>query len=106
MTSIAREVLRSPVTERAREKGGAMDVGEGPAPASTCRSSGSLLAEGGDGRLRLTDEGRDLRARAAETQRANRTRVHDGVGDEECPATPEGPQRVIRDAGGDVRRGT
>lgn len=105
LTSIARQVLRSPATERAREKGGAMDVGEALAPGIDLPVGRKLLAEGGDGRLRLTDEGRDPHARAAGTQRADRARVHDGVGDEEYPTTLEVLQRVIRDAGGDVRRG-
>ncbi|MFD7301028.1 hypothetical protein ACFV83_08865 [Streptomyces pharetrae] len=61
-----------------------------------------LLVPDADGRLRITDEGRALHQRAAETQQASRPHVHAGVPDEEYLVTPKVLQRKIPQAGGDV----
>ncbi|MEU3446365.1 MarR family winged helix-turn-helix transcriptional regulator [Streptomyces thermolilacinus] len=82
-----------------------MDVGAGMALDIDLLVERKMLVEGGDGRLRITDEGRDLHRRAAGTQRANRVRVHEGVSDEEYLTTLKVLQRMMRNAGGDLRQG-
>ncbi|MEV3872718.1 MarR family transcriptional regulator [Streptomyces sp. NPDC049906] len=77
-----------------------LDVGAGLVPDIDLLVERALLLET-DGRLQITDEGRALHGRAAETQRANRERVHEGVSDEEYLITLRVLQRMIRNAGGD-----
>ena len=52
------------------------------------------------GRLHLTPEGRELRARAAERQLAMRERIHDGIPDEDYLATLKVLQHMIHNTGG------
>ncbi|MBB1242316.1 winged helix-turn-helix transcriptional regulator [Streptomyces durbertensis] len=56
------------------------------------------------GRLRITDEGRELHGRAARTQQESREKVHAGISDEEYLATLKVLQRMMHNAGADVRR--
>ncbi|MCP9958501.1 MULTISPECIES: MarR family winged helix-turn-helix transcriptional regulator [Streptomyces] len=81
------------------------DVGAGLAPDIDLLVERNLLVQGGDGRLRITDEGRELHRRAAETQRASRARVHEGIGDEEYLTALKVLQRMIVNAGGDLPQG-
>ncbi|MGW6458120.1 MarR family winged helix-turn-helix transcriptional regulator [Streptomyces sp. NPDC055078] len=82
-----------------------LDVGAGLAPDIDLLVERALLVADGDGRLRITDEGKALHQRAAETQRANRSKVHAGIPDEEYLITLKVLQRMISNAGGDVSAG-
>ncbi|MEY7972321.1 MarR family winged helix-turn-helix transcriptional regulator [Saccharomonospora xinjiangensis] len=79
-----------------------LDVGAGLAPDIDLLVERGMLARGEDDRLRITDEGRALHQRAAETQRRNRGVVHAGISDEEYLTTLKVLQRMIHNAGGDV----
>ncbi|KFG77451.1 transcriptional regulator [Streptomyces mutabilis] len=79
-----------------------LDVGAGMAPDLDLLVERMLLVSDADGRLHITDEGRALHQRAAETQQASRRHVHAGVPDEEYLITLKVLQRMIRNAGGDV----
>ncbi|MGZ3101993.1 MarR family winged helix-turn-helix transcriptional regulator [Streptomyces sp. H72] len=79
-----------------------LDVGAGLAPDIDLLVERKLLVLDRTGRLRITDEGRTLHERAAETQRASRTQVHAGIPDEEYLITLTVLQRMMRNAGGDV----
>lgn len=82
-----------------------LDVGTGIAPDVDLLVERRLLVTGADGRLRITDEGRALHQRAAETQRASRRQVHAGVPNEEYLITLKVLQRMMRNAGGEVSPG-
>ncbi|MCK8679221.1 MarR family winged helix-turn-helix transcriptional regulator [Streptomyces lichenis] len=79
-----------------------LDVGAGLLPDIDLLVERKLLVSDDSGRLHLTDEGRALHQRAAETQRANRERVHAGISDEDYLITLKVLQRMIRNAGGDL----
>ncbi|MFH8616613.1 MarR family winged helix-turn-helix transcriptional regulator [Streptomyces sp. NPDC017979] len=82
-----------------------LDVGAGGlAPDIDLLVERKLLLQDADARLRITDEGRALHRHAAETQRANRERVHAGISDEEYLITLKVLQRMIHNAGGNVPR--
>ncbi|MGH4034332.1 MarR family transcriptional regulator [Actinomycetota bacterium Odt1-20B] len=61
-----------------------------------------LLSEDGSGRLRPTDAGRELHARIAVQQKANRDRIHAGITDGEYVAALKVLQRMIHNVGGDA----
>lgn len=82
-----------------------MDVGAGIVPDIDLLVERKLLVLDETGRLRITDEGRALHQRAAETQRASRAEVHAGIPDEEYLIALTVLQRMIRNAGGDVSPG-
>ncbi|MFC5144823.1 MarR family winged helix-turn-helix transcriptional regulator [Streptomyces aureoversilis] len=82
-----------------------LDVGAGLAPDIDLLVERMLLVLDADGRLRITDEGRAMHQRAAQTQRASRRHVHAGIPDEEYLITLKVLQRMIRNAGGDVSLG-
>ncbi|MEU6915337.1 MarR family winged helix-turn-helix transcriptional regulator [Streptomyces olindensis] len=82
-----------------------LDVGAGIVPDIDLLVERKLLVLDDAGRLRLTDEGRALHQRAAETQRSSRAEVHAGIPDEEYLITLKVLQRMIRNAGGDVSPG-
>ncbi|WP_137993439.1 MarR family winged helix-turn-helix transcriptional regulator [Streptomyces vilmorinianum] len=82
-----------------------LDVGAGLAPDIDLLVERKLLVADAAGRLRITEEGRALHQRAAETQRANRERVHAGIPDEEYLITLKVLQRMMGNAGGDVSQG-
>ncbi|OSZ59260.1 transcriptional regulator [Streptomyces pharetrae CZA14] len=79
-----------------------LDVGAGLAPDVDLLVERKLLVPDADGRLRITDEGRALHQRAAETQQASRRHVHAGVSDEEYLVTLKVLQSMIHNTGGDV----
>ncbi|KDN78800.1 transcriptional regulator [Streptomyces olindensis] len=79
-----------------------LDVGAGIVPDIDLLVERKLLVLDDAGRLRLTDEGRALHQRAAETQRTSRAEVHAGIPDEEYLITLKVLQRMMRNAGGDV----
>ncbi|WP_309031130.1 MarR family winged helix-turn-helix transcriptional regulator [Streptomyces alfalfae] len=79
-----------------------LDVGAGLAPDLDLLVERKLLVSEADGRLRITDEGRALHQRAAETQQASRRQVHTDISDEEYLITLKVLQRMMRNAGGDV----
>ncbi|WP_250293024.1 MarR family transcriptional regulator [Streptomyces atroolivaceus] len=79
-----------------------LDVGAGLAPDIDLLVERKLLGLDRTGRLQITDEGRMLHRRAAETQRASRTQVHTGIPDEEYLITLKVLQRMMCNAGGDV----
>ncbi|MEU2658309.1 MarR family transcriptional regulator [Streptomyces sp. NPDC007325] len=79
-----------------------LDVGAGMAVDIDLLVERKLLVPDADGRLQITEEGRALHGRAAETQRASRGIVHDGVSDEEYLITLKVLQRMMRNAGGEV----
>jgi hypothetical protein len=91
------EVIRAQQTD--------LDVGAGLAPDIGLLLERTLLALDAGGRLQITDEGRALHQRAAQTQQASRRHVHTGIPDEEYLITLKVLQRVIRNAGGDVSPG-
>ncbi|WP_239590071.1 MarR family winged helix-turn-helix transcriptional regulator [Streptomyces aureoverticillatus] len=82
-----------------------LDVGAGIAPDLDLLVERKLLVLDADSRLHITDEGRALHQRAAETQQASRRHVHADVSDEEYLITLKVLQRMIRNAGGDVSPG-
>lgn len=82
-----------------------LDVGAGLAPDIDLLQERKLLILDGTGRLQITEEGRALHQRAAETQRASRTQVHTGIPDEEYLITLKVLQRMLHNAGGDVSQG-
>ncbi len=82
-----------------------LDVGAGIVPDIDLLVERKLLVLDDAGRLRLTDEGRALHQRAAETQRTSRAEVHAGIPDEEYLITLKVLQRMMRNAGGDVSPG-
>ncbi|MET9865498.1 hypothetical protein ABZZ16_04675, partial [Streptomyces sp. NPDC006386] len=82
-----------------------LDVGAGLAPDIDLLVERKLLVLDRNGRLQITDEGRALHQRAAETQRASRTQVHTGIPDEEYLITLKVLQRMMRNAGGDIPPG-
>lgn len=84
---------------------GNLDVGAGLAPDIDLLVERKLLVLDGTDRLQITNEGRTLHQRAAETQRASRTQVHTGIPDEEYLITLKVLQRMLRNAGGDVSPG-
>ncbi|MYY08545.1 MarR family transcriptional regulator [Streptomyces sp. SID4919] len=79
-----------------------LDVGAGLAPDIDLLVERTLLVPDAEGRLRITDEGRALHRRAAETQRTSREHVHADIPDEEYLITLKVLQRMIRNAGGEV----
>ncbi|MFD9909169.1 MarR family winged helix-turn-helix transcriptional regulator [Streptomyces sp. NPDC059063] len=79
-----------------------LDVGAGLAPDIDLLVERKLLTPDADGRLRITDDGRALHQRAAETQRASRGHVHGDIPDEEYVIALKVLQRMIRNAGGEV----
>ncbi|MER0244641.1 MarR family transcriptional regulator [Streptomyces sp. HSW2009] len=85
-----------------RDQQANLDVGPGLAPDIDLLVERELLVEDEDGRLQITDAGRTLHRRAAETQRENRARVHAGIADEEYLITLKVLQRMIHNAGGDL----
>ncbi|MGW2324906.1 MarR family winged helix-turn-helix transcriptional regulator [Streptomyces sp. NPDC001700] len=78
---------------------GYLDVGTALEPEIDALLSRGLLTTTAQ-RLRLTPEGRDLRARAAERQVAMRERIHDGIPDEDYVATLKILQRMIHNTNG------
>ncbi|MDK0518010.1 MarR family transcriptional regulator [Streptomyces sp. ML-6] len=79
-----------------------LDVGAGLAPDIDLLVERELIIVDEAGRLRITDEGRALHRRAAETQRANRAKVHADIPDEEYLIALKVLQRMMHNAGGTV----
>ncbi|MGW0904030.1 MarR family winged helix-turn-helix transcriptional regulator [Streptomyces sp. NPDC002853] len=101
---ILNQLLTSDERERAEVVGilrGYLDVGDGKLhhDIDALRDRG-LLAEGTDGRIRITDEGRALRASAAARQRNLRAEIHEGIPEEEYIRTLKVLQRMIHNVGG------
>ncbi|MEU1850665.1 MarR family transcriptional regulator [Streptomyces sp. NPDC019990] len=82
-----------------------LDVGAGIVADVNLLVERQLLVLDGAGRLQITDAGRALHRRAAETQRANRALVHAGITDDEYLITLKVLQRMMRNAGADVSPG-
>ncbi|MEV0255860.1 MarR family winged helix-turn-helix transcriptional regulator [Streptomyces sp. NPDC050732] len=59
-----------------------------------------LITEDPAGRIALTEEGRALRARVAERQKAVRAEIHEGITDEDYVRTLKVLQRMIHNVGG------
>ncbi|MEU3600005.1 MarR family winged helix-turn-helix transcriptional regulator [Streptomyces sp. NPDC006798] len=79
-----------------------LDVGAGLAPEIDVLLERKLLVRGDDDRLRITEEGRELRDRAAGIQRANREKVCEGITEEEYLTTVRVLRRMTRNVGADV----
>lgn len=101
-------ILNQIIAENGKEKAavvatlrGYLNVGDGSLhhDIRALRDRG-LLTEGGDGRLRITDEGRALREEAAARQSKTRADIHAGITDEEYIRTLKVLQRMIHNVGG------
>ncbi|MFE0105179.1 MarR family transcriptional regulator [Streptomyces sp. NPDC059009] len=80
---------------------GYLDIGDGALEHDIDALLGrELLSEDGAGRLRPTDAGRELQARIAVRQKANRDQIHAGITDEEYVAALKVLQRMIHNVGG------
>ncbi|MFE6779581.1 MarR family winged helix-turn-helix transcriptional regulator [Streptomyces sp. NPDC057702] len=80
--------------------GGYLDVGDDLATEIDATLERGLLAPDASGRLRFTEAGEALYARAAAVQRANRATIHEGVSDAEFLTTMKVLQRMIHNTGG------
>ncbi|MYY84491.1 MULTISPECIES: MarR family winged helix-turn-helix transcriptional regulator [unclassified Streptomyces] len=81
---------------------GYLEVGEGALVHNieALRDRGLVSEVPGTGRITLTDEGRALRARVAERQKAVRAQIHKGITDEDYVRTLKVLQRMIHNVGG------
>ncbi|MET8328776.1 MarR family winged helix-turn-helix transcriptional regulator [Streptomyces sp. NPDC005181] len=81
---------------------GYLDIGDGLAPEIDTLLDQALITEDDDGRLRITDEGRALRTRAAARTRRVSAEIHRDIPDEEYVRALKVLQRMIRNVGGDA----
>ncbi|QKV95109.1 winged helix-turn-helix transcriptional regulator [Streptomyces sp. NA02950] len=79
---------------------GYLDVGDALEPEIDALLGRGLLTSDDSERLRLTDEGRALRERAAERQLRMRERIHDGIPDDAYVAALKVLQRMIHNTDG------